>query len=98
MTFLVGDGDYWMGVAGLAKGLRKADSAYLLVVAVQSDMPESHRSILVSKAASPARSTNCKRMDHGRTVEAYPHRDPWNRPPPRQSLGSSHAADARLRS
>jgi hypothetical protein len=54
-----------MGVAGLAKSLRKADSAYLLVVAVQPDMLESHSSILVSKAALPARSTNRERTDPG---------------------------------
>ncbi|CAM0872934.1 unnamed protein product [Alopecurus aequalis] len=49
VTFLAGDGDYWMGVVGLAKGLRKAGSAYPLVVAVLPDVPESHRRILVSQ-------------------------------------------------
>nr|QEZ94297.1 galactinol synthase 1 [Deschampsia antarctica] len=49
VTFLAGDGDYWMGVVGLAKGLRKAGSAYPLVLAVLPDVPESHRRILVSQ-------------------------------------------------
>jgi inositol 3-alpha-galactosyltransferase len=49
VTFLAGDGDYWKGVVGLAKGLRKARSAYPLVVAVLPDVPESHRRILVSQ-------------------------------------------------
>ncbi|RCV14593.1 hypothetical protein SETIT_2G438500v2 [Setaria italica] len=43
VTFLAGDGDYWKGVVGLAKGLRKARSAYPLVVAVLPDVPEEHR-------------------------------------------------------
>jgi inositol 3-alpha-galactosyltransferase len=49
VTFLAGDGDYWMGVVGLAKGLRKVGSAYPLVVAVLPDVPESHRRILISQ-------------------------------------------------
>jgi inositol 3-alpha-galactosyltransferase len=49
VTFLAGDGDYWKGVVGLAKGLRKVGSAYPLVVAVLPDVPESHRRILVSQ-------------------------------------------------
>jgi inositol 3-alpha-galactosyltransferase len=49
VTFLAGDGDYWKGVVGLAKGLRKVGSAYPLVVAVLPDVPESHRHILVSQ-------------------------------------------------
>ena len=49
VTFLAGDGDYWMGVVGLAKGLRKAGSAYPLVVAVLPDVPEAHRRSLVSQ-------------------------------------------------
>lgn len=49
VTFLAGDGDYVKGVVGLAKGLRKADSAYPLVVAVQPDVPDEHRRILVEQ-------------------------------------------------
>uniref|UniRef100_A0A804LJA4 Hexosyltransferase n=1 Tax=Zea mays TaxID=4577 RepID=A0A804LJA4_MAIZE len=49
VTFLAGDGDYWKGVVGLAKGLRKVGSAYPLVVALLPDVPESHRRILVSQ-------------------------------------------------
>lgn len=37
VTFLAGDGDY---VVGLAKGLRKVNSLYPLVVAVLPDVPE----------------------------------------------------------
>jgi inositol 3-alpha-galactosyltransferase len=43
VTFLAGDGDYWKGVVGLAKGLRRTRSAYPLVVAVLPDVPEDHR-------------------------------------------------------
>uniref|UniRef100_M8BEI8 Hexosyltransferase n=1 Tax=Aegilops tauschii TaxID=37682 RepID=M8BEI8_AEGTA len=43
VTFLAGSGDYWMGVVGLAKGLRAVKSAYPLVVAVLPDVPEDHR-------------------------------------------------------
>jgi inositol 3-alpha-galactosyltransferase len=43
VTFLAGDGDYWKGVVGLAKGLRKVRSAYPLVVAVLPDVPGEHR-------------------------------------------------------
>ena len=43
VTFLAGDGDYVKGVVGLAKGLRKAKSAYPLVVAVLPDVPADHR-------------------------------------------------------
>lgn len=49
VTFLAGNGDYIKGVVGLAKGLRKARSAYPLVVAVLPDVPEEHRRILVSQ-------------------------------------------------
>lgn len=49
VTFLAGNGDYWKGVVGLAKGLRKVKSAYPLVVAVLPDVPEEHRRILVSQ-------------------------------------------------
>lgn len=49
VTFLAGDGDYWKGVVGLAKGLRKVRSAYPLVVAVLPDVPEEHRRILVAQ-------------------------------------------------
>lgn len=48
VTFLAGNGDYVKGVVGLAKGLRKANSAYPLVVAVLPDVPEEHRRILTS--------------------------------------------------
>ncbi|KAK8933247.1 Galactinol synthase 4 [Platanthera zijinensis] len=46
VTFLAGDGDYVKGAVGLAKGLRKVKSAYQLVAAVLSDVPEEHRQIL----------------------------------------------------
>lgn len=46
VTFLAGNGDYWKGVVGLAKGLRKAKAAYPLIVAVLPDVPEDHRQIL----------------------------------------------------
>lgn len=49
VTFLAGDGDYWKGVVGLAKGLRKVKSAYPLVVAVLPDVPEEHRRVLVAQ-------------------------------------------------
>ncbi|KAF5737093.1 hypothetical protein HS088_TW14G01250 [Tripterygium wilfordii] len=49
VTFLAGNGDYVKGVVGLAKGLRKAKSAYPLVVAVLPDVPEDHREILDSQ-------------------------------------------------
>ncbi|KAL5210902.1 hypothetical protein ABZP36_006525 [Zizania latifolia] len=49
VTFLAGDGDYWKGVVGLAKGLRNAGSAYPLVVAVLPDVPESRRRFLISQ-------------------------------------------------
>ncbi|GLU21628.1 hypothetical protein SLE2022_377570 [Rubroshorea leprosula] len=49
VTFLAGNGDYVMGVVGLAKGLRKVNSAYRLVVAVLPDVPEDHRKILRSQ-------------------------------------------------
>lgn len=49
VTFLAGNGDYVKGVVGLAKGLRKAKSAYPLVVAVLPDVPADHREILVSQ-------------------------------------------------
>lgn len=46
VTFLAGDGDYWKGVVGLAKGLRKTGTPYPLVVAVLPDVPVAHRRIL----------------------------------------------------
>ncbi|KAK9692139.1 hypothetical protein RND81_09G243100 [Saponaria officinalis] len=49
VTFLAGNGDYVKGVVGLVKGLRKARSAYPLVVAVLPDVPEEHRRELVSQ-------------------------------------------------
>ncbi|KAH7510712.1 galactinol synthase 1 [Ziziphus jujuba] len=49
VTFLAGDGDYIKGVVGLAKGLRKAKSAYPLVVAMLPDVPDEHREILRSQ-------------------------------------------------
>lgn len=49
VTFLAGKGDYVKGVVGLAKGLRKAKSAYPLVVAMLPDVPEEHREILRSQ-------------------------------------------------
>ncbi|CAH2057674.1 unnamed protein product [Thlaspi arvense] len=49
VTFLAGNGDYVKGVVGLAKGLRKVNSAYPLVVAILPDVPEEHRRILVEQ-------------------------------------------------
>ncbi|XP_030455005.1 galactinol synthase 2-like isoform X2 [Syzygium oleosum] len=49
VTFLAGDGDYVKGVVGLAKGLRKAGSAYPLVVAILPDVPVEHRRVLVEQ-------------------------------------------------
>lgn len=49
VTFLAGAGDYYKGVVGLAKGLRKVKSAYPLVVAILPDVPEEHREILRSQ-------------------------------------------------
>ncbi|KAG6525131.1 galactinol synthase 1-like [Zingiber officinale] len=49
VTFLAGDGDYVKGAVGLAKGLKKVDSVYPLVVATLPDVPESHRRILESQ-------------------------------------------------
>nr|ADM92590.1 galactinol synthase [Coffea arabica] len=49
VTFLAGSGDYWKGVVGLAKGLRKSNTAYPLVVAALPDVPEEHRQILESQ-------------------------------------------------
>ncbi|KAI8025932.1 Galactinol synthase 2 [Camellia lanceoleosa] len=49
VTFLAGNGDYVKGVVGLAKGLRKVQIAYPLVVAVLPDVPEEHRRILVAQ-------------------------------------------------
>ncbi|KAH7651071.1 Inositol 3-alpha-galactosyltransferase protein [Dioscorea alata] len=46
VTFLAGNGDYWKGAVGLAKGLRKVKSAHPLLVAVLPDVPEDHRNIL----------------------------------------------------
>lgn len=49
VTFLAGNGDYVKGVVGLAKGLRKSNTAYPLLVAVLPDVPEEHRQILQSQ-------------------------------------------------
>lgn len=49
VTFLAGNQDYWMGVVGLAKGLRKVKAAYPLVVAMLPDVPKEHRQILVAQ-------------------------------------------------
>ena len=49
VTFLAGDGDYWKGVVGLAKGLRRVASAYPLVVAVLPDVPDAHRRTLLDQ-------------------------------------------------
>uniref|UniRef100_A0A2N9JBX0 Hexosyltransferase n=1 Tax=Fagus sylvatica TaxID=28930 RepID=A0A2N9JBX0_FAGSY len=49
VTFLAGNGDYVKGVVGLAKGLRKVETAYPLVVAVLPDVPQEHRRILESQ-------------------------------------------------
>lgn len=49
VTFLAGNGDYVKGVVGLAKGLRKVQSIYPLVVAILPDVPEEHRKILLSQ-------------------------------------------------
>ncbi|KAL1804445.1 hypothetical protein ACET3Z_033092 [Daucus carota] len=49
VTFLAGNGDYVKGVVGLAKGLRKAKSAYPLVVAMLPDVPQEHRELLCSQ-------------------------------------------------
>ncbi|KAM0961916.1 hypothetical protein ACFX13_021546 [Malus domestica] len=49
VTFLAGNGDYFKGVVGLAKGLRKVKSEYPLVVAILPDVPEGHREILRSQ-------------------------------------------------
>lgn len=49
VTFLAGTGDYWKGVVGLAKGLRKVKSVYPLIVAILPDVPEEHREILRSQ-------------------------------------------------
>lgn len=48
VTFLAGKGDYVKGVVGLAKGLKKVNSAYPLLVAVLPDVPGDHRAILES--------------------------------------------------
>lgn len=49
VTFLAGNGDYIKGVVGLAKGLRKVNSRYPLVVAVLPDVPADHRRVLESQ-------------------------------------------------
>ncbi|GKV01455.1 hypothetical protein SLEP1_g14006 [Rubroshorea leprosula] len=46
VTLLAGNGDDWMGVQGLAVGLKKVKSMYPLVVAILPDVPEEHRRIL----------------------------------------------------
>lgn len=48
-TFLAGDTDYVKGVVCLAKGLRKVQAAYPLVVAVLPDVPEEHRDLLLKQ-------------------------------------------------
>lgn len=47
VTFLGGGGDYVKGVIGLAKGLKKVNSAYPLVVAVLPDVPQEHRLLML---------------------------------------------------
>ncbi|KAK9684955.1 hypothetical protein RND81_10G245500 [Saponaria officinalis] len=47
VTFLAGNGDYVKGVVALAKGLRKHNAAYPLVVAVLPDVPREHRQMLL---------------------------------------------------
>ncbi|XP_057792134.1 galactinol synthase 2-like isoform X2 [Salvia miltiorrhiza] len=49
VTFLAGDGDYVKGVVCLAKGLRRVQAAYPLVVAVLPDVPEEHRNMLLNQ-------------------------------------------------
>ncbi|KAL6531471.1 glycogenin [Orobanche minor] len=49
VTFLAGTGDYVKGVVGLAKGLRKVNTLYPLVVAVLPDVPAEHRRILADQ-------------------------------------------------
>ncbi|KAF3456413.1 hypothetical protein FNV43_RR01063 [Rhamnella rubrinervis] len=49
VTFLAGNGDYVKGVVGLAKGLRKCNTQYPLVVAILPDVPDEHREILKSQ-------------------------------------------------
>ncbi|KAI3448461.1 hypothetical protein Pfo_005126 [Paulownia fortunei] len=49
VTFLAGDGDYVKGVVGLAKGLRKVEAQYPLMVAVLPDVPAEHRRMLVEQ-------------------------------------------------
>uniref|UniRef100_J3MPB4 Hexosyltransferase n=2 Tax=Oryza brachyantha TaxID=4533 RepID=J3MPB4_ORYBR len=49
VTFLAGNGDYWKGVVGLAKGLRRVRAAYPLVVAVLPDVPVEHRRKLLDQ-------------------------------------------------
>ncbi|KAL9227602.1 hypothetical protein vseg_003274 [Gypsophila vaccaria] len=49
VTFLAGNGDYVKGVIGLAKGLRKYNSVYPLVVAVLPDVPQEHRLMLLGQ-------------------------------------------------
>ncbi|KAL3651391.1 glycogenin [Castilleja foliolosa] len=48
VTFLAGNGDYVKGVVGLAKGLRKVNNIYPLVVALP-DVPVEHRHELVEQ-------------------------------------------------
>ncbi|KAL6514761.1 glycogenin [Orobanche gracilis] len=49
VTFLAGTGDYVKGVVGLAKGLRKINTLYPLVVAVLPDVPVEHRRVLADQ-------------------------------------------------
>lgn len=43
VTILMGDGDYWKGVIGLAKSLKLVRARYPLLVAVSRDVPGDHR-------------------------------------------------------
>lgn len=52
ITLLAGNGDYVHGVVGLAKGLRKVESKYLLVVGVLPDVPEDHWKMLVDQGCN----------------------------------------------
>ncbi|KAK4487566.1 hypothetical protein RD792_005780 [Penstemon davidsonii] len=78
VTFLAGDGDYFKGVIGLVKGLRKVKSAFPLVVAVLPDVPEEHRRVLVEQGCllreiEPVilSTSSAKDNDHSPFVRAY---------------------------
>lgn len=49
VTCLAGNGDYVKRVVCLAKGLRKVQAAYPLVVAVLPDVPQEHRKMLLNQ-------------------------------------------------